>query len=197
MKLTRPAAKVFANTAEVTAGELIELFHRWIQTKRIDDHLLFDVADYSHVKNGPGVLLVSHEAYFGWDHGGGRQGVLYRRRLADPYEALHGLRTALRHALEMATLLEEDLGAKMRFDAAELVVGADDRLLAPNDEATFMALQPDLNALAANIFGDAEKGVRIDRGPDPKACFRAHLHGPGPLSAADTLRRLARSHDLA
>ena len=48
-----------------TIGEitdLVPLFHSWIQTHALADHLLIDVADYAHVHNGPGIVLVSEEA---------------------------------------------------------------------------------------------------------------------------------------
>ena len=35
--------------------DFIPVFHNWIQDKVVDDHLLIDVADYSHIPDGPGV----------------------------------------------------------------------------------------------------------------------------------------------
>ena len=32
------------------------------RTHAVPDHLLIDVADYAHVPNGPGTVLVAHEA---------------------------------------------------------------------------------------------------------------------------------------
>ena len=39
------------------------MFHRWIQTRAVDG-LLIDVADYTHLKDGPQVLLAGHEGNY-------------------------------------------------------------------------------------------------------------------------------------
>ena len=49
-------------------------------THSIPDHLLIDVADYEHVPNGPGTVLVSHEANIHLDLADGRPGLLYIRK---------------------------------------------------------------------------------------------------------------------
>ena len=51
--------------------EVLKLFHEWIQEDRIDD-LLIDVADYRHVPDGPGVILVAHNAFYSLDNAAGR-----------------------------------------------------------------------------------------------------------------------------
>ena len=72
----RLVLKVFAEGgSDVNASVLVPVFHGFIQTNAIEDHLLIDVADYDHVHHGPGTLLVSHEANFGMDRGGGRLGL--------------------------------------------------------------------------------------------------------------------------
>jgi hypothetical protein len=59
---------------------IVPVFHRWIQQKSFPNHLLVDVADYAHVPEGPGTLLVSHEANIHFDRDGGKPGVLYVRK---------------------------------------------------------------------------------------------------------------------
>ena len=72
--------KVIATAAEIDLLDFIPVFHRWIQTQALDD-LLLDVADYSHVHHGPGILLVAHEGKYAVDEtggeGGGLIGVVY------------------------------------------------------------------------------------------------------------------------
>ena len=85
----------------------IPVFHRWIQEQALPG-LLVDVADYRHVPEGPGVVLVAHEAIYGLDLGGGRLGLLYNRRTrldAAPAEALP---QAFRAALEACRKLEQE-----------------------------------------------------------------------------------------
>ena len=59
---------------------MIPVFHSWIQNKTIDNHLLIDVADYSHIKDGPGVMLVAHEGIFSLDQENFHPGIMYMRK---------------------------------------------------------------------------------------------------------------------
>jgi len=76
----RIGAKVFCTQgADLALEELIPIFHRWIQQKRTSN-LLIDVADYSHVPAGPGILLVAHEGNYMVDDLGGRRGLTFYRK---------------------------------------------------------------------------------------------------------------------
>ncbi|MGD8429696.1 MAG: hypothetical protein PVH31_04745, partial [Ectothiorhodospiraceae bacterium] len=77
MNFDRIGIKVFADNADdVNLVDLIPVFHRWIQTRAVDD-VLVDVADYSHVHNGPGILLIAHEGNYSFDESDGRRGIVY------------------------------------------------------------------------------------------------------------------------
>ena len=58
---------------------MISVFHSWIQSKAIDNHLLIDVADYSHIPDGPGVMLIAHEGHFSLDQENHEPGMMYMR----------------------------------------------------------------------------------------------------------------------
>jgi len=74
--------KVFARQpVSIDQGEAIAVFHRWIQD-RVCPEMLIDVADYRHVPNGPGVMLIGHEANYSLDSAKGRLGLLYSRKQA-------------------------------------------------------------------------------------------------------------------
>ena len=60
--------------------DFIPVFHNWIQDKVIDDHLLIDVADYSHIPDGPGVMLIAHEGHFSLDQENYQSGIMYMRK---------------------------------------------------------------------------------------------------------------------
>src|SRR3954465_15468889 len=70
--------KVFARRP-VSIDDAIPVFHRWIQD-RVCPEMLIDVADYRHVPNGPGVMLIGHEANYSLDNTKGRLGLLYSRK---------------------------------------------------------------------------------------------------------------------
>ncbi|MEC9298045.1 MAG: hypothetical protein VYA38_01995, partial [Gemmatimonadota bacterium] len=73
----RLGVKVFVEDQDTfDRARMIEVFHRWIQENRIPGTLI-DVHDYTHVPDGPGVLLVAHEWHLRTDEAGGRIGLEY------------------------------------------------------------------------------------------------------------------------
>src|SRR5256885_15393439 len=68
------------DSASVDGHELVPVLHGWIQNRSVRNHLLIDVADYEHVHNGPGTVLVAHEANFYTDRTDGRLGLTYARK---------------------------------------------------------------------------------------------------------------------
>ena len=82
MDLQKIGIKFFLkNEKSFSSKDYIPLFHQWIQNKSISDHLLIDVADYSHVLDGPGVMLMTHEGHFSLDQEGMIPGMLYMRKI--------------------------------------------------------------------------------------------------------------------
>jgi len=161
MDLVKLDLKIFAaEGSAIEPGELIPVFHRWIQTSALDD-LLIDVADYRHVHEGPAVILLGHDAHYVWDLGEGRPGLLCSRRrethlsrsgIATLGERLHSL---LRDALVAAAKLEAEprLRGRLRFRTDEILLTANDRLRAPNDEASAALLRPALVGAIEQIYG--------------------------------------------
>jgi hypothetical protein len=122
--------KVFvANPGVVDLRAFIPVFHSWIQQQQIAGHLLIDVHDYSHVPDGPGILLVAHEGNFSLDQQDGRLGLVYYRK----QPVTDSLKTVVECARQACRRLEADArlnGIKFRSD--EFLVFSNDRLLAPN-----------------------------------------------------------------
>ena len=58
----------------------IPVFHEWIQKSSISKHVMVDVADYKHMIDGPGVMLISHEGNFSVDLQDGEVGFMYIRK---------------------------------------------------------------------------------------------------------------------
>ena len=81
MDLQKFGIKLFLNVNnDFNSRDFIPVFHHWIQDKIVDDHLLIDVADYSHVPDGPGVMLVAHEGLFSLDQENLHPGIMYMRK---------------------------------------------------------------------------------------------------------------------
>src|SRR5271157_2973589 len=80
MEIQHVNVKLFVKNAEgVDLEALIPAFHSWIQNQA-NDELLLDVADYRHVRSGPGVVLIGHQGNYSLDNSGGRLGVRYNRK---------------------------------------------------------------------------------------------------------------------
>ena len=78
--IVRIGAKLYAeNPGVIVPDDYVGLFHTWIQ-RRFLDGTPIDVADYKHVPDGPGIMLIGHEADRALDMGEGRPGVLYQRK---------------------------------------------------------------------------------------------------------------------
>ena len=168
----------------------IPVFHRWIQDQVLADELAIDVADYRHVPDGPGVILVAHEAIYGLDQGDGSLGLLYDRRAAVDGTPQERLRQAARAALRACRLLEEDpaLDGALRFDGGRLQMSVNDRALAPNTDATDRALRPQVERLLESLWGAGAHA--IERLGEPRERYRLGASAGRRISVAEILARL-------
>lgn len=191
-ELQRIGLKVFASDdSTVRAREVVPVFHRWIQTRALDGLLLVDVADYAHVPEGPGAVLVAHEGNFSIDLADDRLGLLFYRKTQAPGALADRLRLLARTTLQAARLLEQDpaLAGRLRFRGERIELFANDRLLAPNDEATRAAFAPALRELLAVLYGPVD--CRIEPASDDvRERFGVRIEAPAPVSVADVLLRL-------
>jgi hypothetical protein len=187
MMATQASCKIYASRCDVEPRELIEVFHRWIQRGRTGE-LLIDVADYSHVHGGPGVMLIAHDGFYAMDEEQGRPGMKWRRRRGEPAAAYGLLCEAAERALAGAAELEQHLPGRVAFDGSELLVGFDDRLRVTSTPESFQALRGDLDRLAAAAYGSGAGSV--EPSGDPRGCFRARLQSSEAPSLSQLRQRL-------
>ena len=157
MELQRLGFKLFVDDPEKIALEdFVPIFHSWIQKQIIEEHLLIDVHNYSHVHQGPGILLVAHQGNFSMDLGGDRLGLFYYRKRDISGSSVERLKTILKTTLRACTLLEAapELAGRLHFKTDEVLIVANDRLQTPNESQTFQAFQPLLSQLFAELFGE-------------------------------------------
>ena len=147
--------------ASVNLPDFIPVFHRWIQEKQVEG-LPIDVADYKHVHEGPGILLVGHEGDYAMDMGDGRPGLRYARKRAMSGDLQERLRTVFRLAMHGCALLAGDssLNGKIQFRADELELSFADRLRTPNESATFDSLRGEIESVVSEIYPD--KSVSLE-----------------------------------
>jgi hypothetical protein len=159
MESQRIQVKLYS-TADQNPEKFIPVFHRFIRD-RVFDELMIDVADYGHVKDGPGVVLIGHASDYYADQSEGRFGLVYTRKREAPPAAVR-LADALRRALNGARLLEKEPELQgLRFAPNEILLRFTDRLRAPNDAATFSALQAELAPLTTKLYGGS--GVTVEK----------------------------------
>ncbi len=149
----------------------IPVFHRWIQEKRVPE-MMIDVSDYLHVPEGPGIILVCHEAIYGLDQERGRLGLLYNRRAVLEGSMEDRLRHAIGAADAAAAILEQEpeFAGKLRFDRDAWEVSVNDRALAPNTEATWGALSPVMQKVFDSVIGAGR--YRLERNTEARELFR-------------------------
>ena len=190
MDLHRLGVKIAAEGADaLPLHDFIPLFHRWIQQHALDE-LLIDVADYSHVHHGPGILLAAHEGNYAFDESGGRRGLVYYGKRQQPGDLAGRLALAARRALNACRLVEEDAAfkGKVKFNGADLEIFANDRLAAPNTEATLKLLRPAIDALLAKLHPGAK--FELVREADAKERFSVRLKAAANASVSELLQRL-------
>ncbi len=172
--------------AGVGLEPLIPIFHGWIRDQ-VFEELLLDVADYRHVPEGPGVMLIGHQANYSVDNTDNRLGVRYNRKAALDGSNQDRLKQAARSALGAFQRLEAEaaLGGKLQFGGREIEVFVNDRALAPNNDATRLAAQPEFHAFFGKLFQGADYALTHET--EPRRLFAVRAKTFKPFSVAELL----------
>jgi hypothetical protein len=178
--------KLFAAADTFEPAEFVPVFHRWIQQQSLPGHLLIDVADYAHVPDGPGTLLVTSEANIHMDRSEGKLGLMYVRKLpiagaTSINQVLHGV---FANALAAAALMESDaaLAGRLRFRTDEVSVRFNDRLLTPNTPETVADYGPHVAEAAKEIYGHPVKVTPHNTSPRELLDLRVTSTDAPPVS---------------
>ncbi len=173
------------NPQSVNLAEFSAVFNTWIQ-RQVTEELLVDVADYLHVHNGPGLILIGHEADYSLDNRAGHLGLLYNRKEQLEGTTQEKLAQAVRAALTAARLLENENGLK--FNGQDVQVTINDRLIAPNTTETFGALEPDLRAFFNKLYNGVE--YTITNNVDPRERFTVNIKAEANVDVETLLKNL-------
>lgn len=190
MQVQQLSVKIFARQREFDQAPLIPIFHRWIREKRLPDSLLIDVADYRHVPDGPGVMIIGHDAHYGLDARGGQLGFCYSRKRDPIGEAGPRLEQALIAALLAAEALQKEpaIHGALGFDAGRLEVRIMSRLVALSTAETHAAFAPILREVLARIYGTSE--ITLEHLSDPGQPLGVRVHIAGEHDIATLIERL-------
>jgi hypothetical protein len=188
LKILADAEVVAGGGAGVTPETFIPVLHGWIKN-RVLAEMMIDVANYAHVPNGPGVVLIGHACDYFVDETGGRIGLLHSRKRSAP-EPADRLADAFRRTLHAAALLEAEpaLAGKLHFRANQLLFWINDRLAAPNTAATLAAVKPELDALCGRLFAGSFE--LTPAGGDPRGLFGVKIVSSDPADLTTLLGRL-------
>ena len=164
MDLHKVGVKFFAaDPARFDILKLIPMYHRWIQQGLVGD-VGINVADYSHVPAGPGVMLTG----------------------ALPERFAEVARKALKAAELMSTA--DELEGALQVPGNRLQFFANDRLLAPNTDAAYAELEPALRTFLDRLYAGA--AYTLTREADPKERLSVRVQADGEVTLTTLLERL-------
>jgi hypothetical protein len=190
----RTQVKFFLENPEtVDVSQFTGVFQRWIQQKALDS-LLVDVADYRHVFQGPGIILIGHESDYAIESRDGRLGLLVTRKHQLEPDLVTQLQVSLRLALAAAQLLESDTAftPPLKFRANEVEVRFADRLQLPNQPESFELVKDDLRAVFDSLYGtDSVTIAPVSQ--DTRHLFTVSVQAEGVQRIADLAQNLQPS----
>ena len=188
MELQKINVKFFTEEkAPIPLTAFIDIFHSWIQAT---DGIYHDVADYSHMQAGPGIVLVAEDANLSIDETEHRRGLVFgqKSRLAGSNQ--EKLRAVLRSALENCRRLEQEpaLRGKLKFSPKEILLLVNDRLIAANTEESFEEIKPEIESVGRLLFG--ETGFILNRDRDPRKRLNVRIKSSRPVELERLLSNL-------
>jgi hypothetical protein len=175
---------------ESTVGDPHQWFKAFAPWIPDSPEVFVDVADYSHVEDGPVVFLSGHAVCYSLDATGRRHGLLYERRQpaegANAEKLLESLTALLKHA----SLLETDpeFPVKPKFLVHDLKFIINNRAIAPNNDETLAAVKPELEALLNKVYGAG--GFTLTREADKRQRFMVHIKANAPVTVNEALKKL-------
>jgi hypothetical protein len=188
-ELQRINIKFYLEDADgLSAEEAFRIFSTWIP--QTSDEVLIDVADYSHVGEGPATLLVGHSANYSLDIDASGTGLLYARKGAHAGDLSARLSGAIQATLNACRRLETDPELKeTRFRGGDLQIVANDRLHAPNTDEAEQELRAALAPVLEKLFAGA--AYEVKRNPAEGERLNLRIQTQDSFAAQNLLDNLA------
>lgn len=144
------------------------IFNTWIAGS---PEVFIDVSDYSHVPEGPVVLLTGYYADVVIDRADDQLGFLYQQKMPLSGTLSEKLEKTLKTALAAAARFENEalLNGKMTIDRTRVQFLINDRAIAPNTPETYARHQEAIATCLSKTFGKAPKLTHLS---EPKKRFR-------------------------
>ena len=165
--------RLFADVApdlgmDEISNRILEIFGRW----RLEEgEELMDLADYAHVPEGPGILLIGHRWQFGVDWANSKPSLFYSSRKGLSGDLSERLGQALSGLFQKSARLlgEDSMATGLTPQLGELEIAFNDRLSFPNNPASDKVARPAVDAVLAKLYvspaptvvPEADKGRRL------------------------------------
>lgn len=191
MSPKRVAVKLFASPDPATPVEVAPfgpLFHTFIQNRSVEG-LLIDVADYAHVSDGPGVMLIGHDVDYSIDQAAGLAGLRTLGKHLDGVAFDDALRETIRKAVDCVIAIETDGRTGLCFDASPVEIQLVDRLQAPNTPEAFGLARAAAEPVLEELLGDT--CVEYVSGGDPRRMLTLRATARQATDTATLRERLA------
>ena len=158
MDLQKFGIKLYLNTnVSYKITDFIPIFHNWIQEKLVSDHLLIDVADYSHIPDGPGVMLIAHEGHFSLDQENHKPGIMYMRKTDIDGSFKERFKKVFSSVVQAANLLcENNINKEINFTTNLFRFIANDRRLADNTKENQSLYQDEVQKILEDQYSGSK-----------------------------------------
>ena len=180
-----------AEPGTVDMSKIIPVFHRWIQQSSVPG-MLIDVADYRHMFNGPGVVLIGYDVDYALDLSEGRMGLVHTSKRSSAANVSDQVAGAMHAGLVACQSFEKEkqLASKIVFRTDEVRLVFADRLNTPNQTSTFDLIRAEITGLFDAVYEGAE--TRIERATeDERQCLTARITASGAPDLSTLIDRLA------
>lgn len=122
---------------DISVSDVVNLFHDWIREED-EDKVLLDVADYSHVPNGPGIILVGfyENIYFEINGKHPAFAVVYKRPIDG--DNTSKVKHVFSKAVIFANKFQQAFEGKVTLDTENIKLGLNDRYYKREDVETHL-----------------------------------------------------------
>ncbi len=187
--LQRIDLKVFADAPpDLNLDPFLAIFGRWRHDAENPAQWV-DLADYAHMLDGPGVIIVGKQGNFGVNLYEPGPGLLYvgKKDYQGPND--HRILEVFRRHLALATALlaEPDYPPELKVQSGSWELAINDRLNFPNHAGTDQLLRPAIESALNKLFGAG--GYRLARVEDAQRRYGYSIRAEAAPELSELLEK--------
>ena len=179
MNLQKFGIKLFLDiNGSYSSKDFISVFHNWIQNKVVKDHLLIDVVDYSHILDGPGVMLIAHEGHFSLDQEKNNPGIMYMRKTDLEGEFKERFSSVFKITIDAAKHLKNtSINSDINFINDSFRFITNDRLYAKNTLENQILYKEEIQKSLIQMYPNSKVGYMDMASSRERLAFSVKLEG--------------------